>query len=126
MSEDKAEATGPDLGVEGIALSALADGTMLQGHVGGQPVLIARRGEKLFALGAFCTHYGAPLVDGLLVDDTVRCPWHHACFDLARGEALCAPALECRSRGECESREGFTCWISIRSSSPWSKGWAWC
>jgi apoptosis-inducing factor 3 len=92
MSDDKVKLAGSDL-TQGIELSAIPDEGMLLGHVRGEPVLLARRGEELFAIGATCTHYGAPLEQGLLVGDTVRCPWHHACFSLHTGEALRAPAL---------------------------------
>ena len=92
MSEDKVKLSGPDLSLA-IELSTIPDGTMLLGHVGDEPVLLARRGDDVFAIGAICTHYGAPLDQGLLVGDTVRCPWHHACFSLRTGEALRAPAL---------------------------------
>src|SRR6187431_568835 len=89
---DSAQPAGPDL-AQGIPLSDLRDGSMVLGHVGSEAVLIARRGNDLFAVGATCTHWGGPLAEGLLVDDTVRCPWHHACFSLRTGEALRAPAL---------------------------------
>ena len=86
------ELSGPDLAA-GIALAELADGALLQGHAQGEPVLLARRGEEVFALGAHCTHYGAPLADGLLAGETLHCPWHHACFAVRTGEAIGAPAL---------------------------------
>jgi NADPH-dependent 2,4-dienoyl-CoA reductase/sulfur reductase-like enzyme/nitrite reductase/ring-hydroxylating ferredoxin subunit len=78
---------------QGVAFADIPDGGMLVGQVDDEAVLIARRGDELFALGATCTHYSAPLGDGLLVGDEVRCPWHHACFDLRTGEATRAPAL---------------------------------
>ena len=105
MSEEKTKLDGPDF-AQGVALSSLADGAMLLGHAHGEPVLLARRGDELFAIGAVCTHYGGPLAEGLLVDDTVRCPWHHACFSLRTGEALRAPALNPVSCWRVEQRDG--------------------
>jgi len=96
---------GPDF-AEGVASSQLPEGGMLLGRAHGEPVILARRGDELFAIGAFCTHYGAPLADGLLVDDTVRCPWHHACFSLRTGEALRAPALDPVSCWRVEQQSG--------------------
>src|SRR6185436_2863750 len=84
--------SGPDL-AQGIPLADLPDGGRIVGHSGGEPVLVVRRGEEVFAIGAQCTHYGGPLGEGLVVDDMVRCPWHHACFSLRTGAAVRAPAL---------------------------------
>src|SRR5271169_5041662 len=78
----------------GIAIQELADGAIIRGRVGGEEALLVRRGEDYFAIGAACTHYHAPLANGLIVDHTVRCPMHHACFSLRTGEALRAPALD--------------------------------
>jgi len=92
MTSDSAPPTGPDLR-QGIAFGDLPDGGTRAGHAGGEAVLLVRRGEDVFAVGAVCTHYGGPLAEGLVVGETVRCPWHHACFSLRTGEALRAPAL---------------------------------
>ena len=83
---------GPDLTL-GIPLDQIPDGRTLVGHVGVEDVLLVRHGNEVFAVGAHCTHYHGPLADGLVIGDTVRCPWHHACFDLRTGEALEAPAM---------------------------------
>src|SRR5437762_10285857 len=105
MAADNSAPAGPDLSV-GIPSDALADGGMLAGHVGDDPVLLARRGDEVFAIGARCTHYGGPLAEGLLVDETVRCPWHHACFDLHTGAAVRAPALTAAPCWAVERRDG--------------------
>src|SRR5262249_28148760 len=97
--------SGPDL-ARGVALADLPDGGMLAGHVGEDAVLLARRGEEIFAIGATCCHYGGPLADGLLVEEEVRCPWHHACFSLRTGEAIEAPAFNPLPRWRAEVREG--------------------
>jgi NADPH-dependent 2,4-dienoyl-CoA reductase/sulfur reductase-like enzyme/nitrite reductase/ring-hydroxylating ferredoxin subunit len=89
---ETSEPPGPDL-ARGISIDDLPEGRMLAGHVETEPVLIARCNGEFFAIGAACTHYGGPLAEGLLQGDTVRCPWHHACFSLRTGEALRPPAL---------------------------------
>ncbi len=105
-TETQQQLAGPDLKRDGLPLTALADGAMVLGHADGEPVLAARRGDELFAVGALCTHYSGPLAEGLMVGDTVRCPWHHACFSLRSGEALRAPALNPIARWSVERRDG--------------------
>ncbi|HTZ66490.1 MAG TPA: FAD-dependent oxidoreductase [Roseiarcus sp.] len=105
MAAEEAQPVGPDL-AEGIALVELPDGGKLLGHVGNEAALLVRRGPDVFAIGAHCTHYSGPLSDGLIVGDTVRCPWHHACFDLRTGEALRAPAFTPVDTWSVEERDG--------------------
>jgi NADPH-dependent 2,4-dienoyl-CoA reductase/sulfur reductase-like enzyme/nitrite reductase/ring-hydroxylating ferredoxin subunit len=105
MVQEEKKLAGPDL-TQGLNLDKLPDGGMLVGHAGDQQILLVRRGSEVFAVGAQCTHYQGPLAEGLLVDDTVRCPWHHACFDLRTGEALRAPALSPIACWNVEQRDG--------------------
>jgi NADPH-dependent 2,4-dienoyl-CoA reductase/sulfur reductase-like enzyme/nitrite reductase/ring-hydroxylating ferredoxin subunit len=116
MSSEDSELSGPDL-VAGVPESDLAEGAMLAGHAEGEPVLLARQGGQVYAIGATCTHYGGPLAEGLLGDGTVHCPWHHACFDLATGRAVGAPALNPVSCWTVEQRDGRIR-ISGRKNAP--------
>ena len=91
MADEQAAPAGPDLTL-GIELSEFTGETLL-GHVGDEDVLLVRAGPDVFAIDAHCSHYHGPLADGLVVGESIRCPWHHACFDLRSGEAVRAPAL---------------------------------
>ena len=104
MAQEQAPPSGPDL-AKGVALADFADGKLL-GHVGGEEVLLVRSGAEVFAVSAHCSHYHGPLADGLVVGETVRCPWHHACFDLHTGEAVRAPALSPLACWKVEQKDG--------------------
>lgn len=91
MTQEQSRPSGPDL-TQGVALAAFADGKLV-GHVGDQEVLLVNSGTEIFAIAAHCSHYHGPLSEGLVVGGNIRCPWHHACFDLRSGEALRAPAI---------------------------------
>jgi len=104
----------PDL-AEGVADQELQPGGMVLGRVGKKEVLLVRVGDEVFAVGAHCTHYRGPLADGVIVGDTVRCPWHHACFSLRTGAPLRAPALDPIACWRVERRHGT---IVVREKLP--------
>jgi NADPH-dependent 2,4-dienoyl-CoA reductase/sulfur reductase-like enzyme/nitrite reductase/ring-hydroxylating ferredoxin subunit len=105
MSDEQSKPKEPDF-TQGVPLGDVSDGGMIAGHVGDEAVLLARRGDEFFAIGATCSHYGGPLAEGLMVGDTVRCPWHHACFSLRTGEAVAAPAFNPMSCWRVDRRDG--------------------
>ncbi|HLV26164.1 MAG TPA: FAD-dependent oxidoreductase [Gemmatimonadales bacterium] len=107
----------PDLTL-GTPSSELREGQTLLGHADGEQVLLARCGDGLlYAVGARCTHYGGPLEEGLVVGDTVRCPWHHAAFNLKTGRNLRPPALNHLPRWSVEERDGVAR-VTSREAAP--------
>src|SRR5258708_6028084 len=116
MAEEK-KLSGPDFS-EGVSITEFADGGMVQGHANGEAILVARRGDAYFAIGASCTHYGGPLAEGLMASDTVRCPWHHACFSLRTREALPPPGLDPVSSWKVETSGGK---LFVREKQPEKK-----
>jgi len=88
---EESKPSGPDL-TKGVSLADFKDGKLL-GHVGEEDVLLVQAGNEIFAIEPSCSHYHGPLAEGLVVDDTIRCPWHHACFSLRSGQATRPPAL---------------------------------
>jgi NADPH-dependent 2,4-dienoyl-CoA reductase/sulfur reductase-like enzyme/nitrite reductase/ring-hydroxylating ferredoxin subunit len=105
MSQDE-EIIGPDFAL-GIASGEVAEGAPMRGHVAGKAAIMVRKGGEVFVVGAFCTHYHGPLAEGLVVGETIRCPWHHACFSLRSGEAERAPAFDALARWRVEQIEGM-------------------
>src|SRR5262245_18950165 len=105
MANDDKKPGGPDLS-KGVPAGDLRNGAMRSGHVGDEEIVLVRQNGSLFAVSAHCTHYHGPLVDGLVVGATVRCPWHHAHFSLNTGEAIAAPALSPLTCWQVEERDG--------------------
>ena len=88
----------------GVPEAELSSGSMIAGRVGDDEILLVRDGERVYAVGASCSHYHAPLAEGLVIGGTIRCPWHHACFDLRTGGVLRAPAMSPLPAWQVEKR----------------------
>lgn len=86
----------------GIRADLLLEGVPVAGQVGDKAVLLVRSDGAVHAIGAHCTHHGAPLKDGLVTEGEIRCPWHHACFSLASGDVTAPPALNPLERWQVE------------------------
>ena len=119
MAEEQTPPAGPDL-TKGVA-STDFNGATLLGHVGDQDVLLVHSGSETFAIDAHCSHYHGPLADGLVVGNSIRCPWHHACFDLRTGEATRAPALNALSVWQVE-HEGDRIFVRRKREQPKPRG----
>jgi apoptosis-inducing factor 3 len=119
MADEQTSPAGPDL-IQGIALSEFAGETFV-GHVGDQDILLVRAGAEIFAIEAHCSHYHGPLAEGLVVGDSIRCPWHHACFNLRTGEAMRAPALNPLAVWQVE-RDGDRIFVRQKREQPKPRG----
>jgi NADPH-dependent 2,4-dienoyl-CoA reductase/sulfur reductase-like enzyme/nitrite reductase/ring-hydroxylating ferredoxin subunit len=115
MADQQAPPAGPDLS-QGVALAEFSGATQL-GHVGDEDVLLVRSGSEIFAIDAHCSHYHGPLAEGVVDGEGIRCPWHHACFDLRTGEASRAPALNPIAVWEVE-RKGERIFVRHKRAQP--------
>ena len=78
------ELKGPDL-AGGVDAAEVRQDAPLLGHAAGEPVVLVRSGDEICAVGATCSHYGGPLAEGIVEGGTIRCPWHHARYELRTG-----------------------------------------
>ncbi len=105
MSASADDDQGPDLS-QGVDPASIPPEGVFDGHVGEEAVILARLDGEIVAIGGACSHYGGPLKQGLRAGGTIRCPLHHACFDLRTGAALEAPALAPVDRWKVELIDG--------------------
>lgn len=96
------------------SLSTLQNGDKLEVEIEGldeAKVLLVQLDGKTHALGPKCTHYGAPLKNGVLNGNgRLVCPWHGACFNVKTGDVEDAPAPDPLARFEMSERDGGV-WI---------------
>jgi nitrite reductase/ring-hydroxylating ferredoxin subunit/uncharacterized membrane protein len=92
MVNRNAYRTGPDDYKPAVATRELAEGQLKRVLVEEQPVLLLRLDGTIYALGAVCSHYGAPLNEGKIVERTIECPWHASRFALEDGRVVQGPA----------------------------------
>lgn len=88
---------------------AIEDGTMQEVRVGDGPkdkVLVVRYKGNLHAIGAYCSHFGAPLVNGVMFDDKVLCPWHAAGFSVMTGAIELNPGIDGVPKYEIINNDG--------------------
>jgi len=72
----------------------------------GVPILLVRRGERVFALAETCSHFSGPLAEGKLVGDSIVCPYHFSRFSLEDGRVLDGPAVHPQPCLEVRTRNG--------------------
>ncbi len=96
---------GPDLATEGYALDELPEGELRGAVYDGRRAVLVRHEGRVYVLEGACTHYSAPLEEGVFDGACIRCPWHHARFDIRTGEQI-APALNPLKRFATEERDG--------------------
>lgn len=79
---------------ETVKVAQLSDvplGGMHYIEIDGLPVALANLGGTIYAFSDSCRHQGGPLSSGVLIDDTVTCPWHGWTYNIRTGKALVPP-----------------------------------
>jgi nitrite reductase/ring-hydroxylating ferredoxin subunit len=101
-----AGATFPENFTAVLAESKLPDNTPTRAMYQGAPILLVRRGERLFAMAETCSHFSGPLSEGKLDGDSIVCPYHASRFALADGRVINGPAVHPQPCLEVRARNG--------------------
>ncbi len=95
-----------------VGVNELAENKPQRFEVKGEPVLMVRRGQRVYAVGAVCSHYGAPLEQGTLRDSVIECPWHYSHFSLEDGSVKAGPSTAPLPLYETQIRDGKI-WVKV-------------
>ena len=93
------------------------NGETKQVSVGETEILLAKINDRFYAVGAYCTHYKAPLAEGAVSGESVICPWHNACFNLVTGDRQAPPGLDSLTRYDVRM-EGDRILVTVPESTP--------
>ncbi len=96
-----------------LSVSQLTENTPIRAEYNGLPILLVRRGERVFAIAETCSHLGGPLSEGNLEGDTIQCPWHGSRFSLEDGSVVSGPAVHPQPCLEARIRDGQ---VEVRSA----------
>lgn len=96
----------PDDFVPVLAESELSEGSLRRVEYRGTSILLAKRGNRTFALAETCSHLGGPLSEGEFINGSVQCPWHGSRFALEGGRVLDGPAVHPQPCLEARARNG--------------------
>jgi nitrite reductase/ring-hydroxylating ferredoxin subunit len=96
----------PEEFVPVMAESDLADDKPTRAVHDNVPILLVRRGGRLFAMAETCSHFSGPLSEGKLEGDSIVCPWHNSRFALEDGRVLDGPAVHPQPCLEARVRDG--------------------
>jgi nitrite reductase/ring-hydroxylating ferredoxin subunit/uncharacterized membrane protein len=86
--------------------SELAENKPTRAIHNGVPILLVRRGGRLFAMAETCSHFSGPLSEGKLEGDSIVCPLHSSRFALEDGRVLDGPAVHPQPCLEARVRDG--------------------
>ncbi|KAK2834949.1 hypothetical protein FQN49_006751 [Arthroderma sp. PD_2] len=115
MSEYKLTGSSPSEIKNGDKIEVQVEG------VEGVKLLLVKLDDQVHAMTAKCTHYGAPLVKGVLTPDArITCPWHGACFNVVSGDVEDAPAPNALNKYDISEKDGA---FYIKTDEASLKGW---
>ncbi|NTV65019.1 MAG: Rieske (2Fe-2S) protein [Oscillochloris sp.] len=77
--------------LEVLSIDDLPPGRLAYVAVEGLPLALANVDGLVYAFGDACRHEGGPLSAGLLIGETVTCPWHGWVYSVRSGKSLVPP-----------------------------------